>query len=145
MPAAINPNVSDGFGTFHALITTFTDPNTTLTSAQDPGGAATAYEASVAPGDSGGGVFVKVNGTWVLAGLIHATDEFPYASASVFYNPALDGSLTDTSSAFAARTYISDLSQYAAQIDAVTVPEPSTALLLIGPVMAVLLSRRRGA
>ncbi|HET6249811.1 MAG TPA: PEP-CTERM sorting domain-containing protein [Tepidisphaeraceae bacterium] len=139
--------VNDGTGTFPSLITTFTDPNTAVSShANDPGGAATTYEAAASPGDSGGGVFVKSGSSWLLAGLIHAIDPYPSSTndtASAFYNANAPFSDSLTSENYSARTYISDLSQYASQINADTVPEPSSVMLLALPAAFGLLSRRK--
>lgn len=143
--SVVGHTVDDGSGTFKSLWTTFTDPNTVVSNANDPGGAATPYEAAAAPGDSGGGVFVKTGSTWALAGLMHAIDPFPSPqndSASVFYNPALDGAVADDNNPFAARTFISDLSQYAGQINAVTVPEPGAGVMLAALAAASMLRRR---
>ena len=101
-------------------------------------------------GDSGGGVFVKNGSEWVLAGLLHAIDPYPTPQndiASAFYNPTMDGSLTSDTNPFAARTYISDLSQYAGQINAVTfvavAPEPGSLCAVSILVGAGLMRRRR--
>ncbi len=81
-----------------------------------------------APADSGAGYFIKVNGEWVLAGLAHALFGFNNQPA----NTALPGNAT----------FVSDLSVYADQINAI-IPEPATALLLAAGVPLIGRRRRR--
>jgi len=66
----------------------------------DVGG--TAFPAQAALGDSGGAAFVKVNGTWMLSGVLFAIDEFSGQPAGT----ALFGN----------HTYAADLSAYRSQI-----------------------------
>ncbi|MBN2024135.1 MAG: hypothetical protein JW809_15230 [Pirellulales bacterium] len=100
----------------------------------------TEYECQAVTGDSGGGMFYKRDGQWELAGILNAVAIFPDqpngASGAVFGN----------------RTYISDLSQYRAEIVSImaaaggdatlaAIPEPAVLTLLSGAAIAVLLAR----
>lgn len=63
-------------------------------------------------GDSGGGVFVKVGSTWVLAGTMNAIGGYTGQTASTSANGNV--------------TYIADMAVYASQINAIiAVPEPA--------------------
>ncbi len=83
---------------------------------------ATPYETGYAPGDSGGGTFIKDGSTWKLAGVnVYATSDQeggPYT-----------GSLA------------ASIPTYATEILA-AIPEPATLLLLIGGSLAMVLRRR---
>ena len=68
----------------------------------------TPFPAQAAVGDSGGAAFVKVSGTWMLAGVLIAVDE---------YNGQPAGT-----SLFGTHTYAADLSYYRGQIVPVVTP-----------------------
>jgi len=101
----------------------------------DVGG--TAFPGQAAEGDSGGAAFVKVNGTWMLSGVIFAIDEFSGQPAST----ALFGN----------HTYAVDLSVYRSQIVRLVTPSvvagcglgPELGLLM--PPLLWLRGRRRQA
>jgi len=82
-------------GTTHTFQTLFTNEGT-------------AFPAQAAVGDSGGAAFVKVSGTWMLAGVLIAVDE---------YNGQPAGT-----SLFGTHTYAADLSYYRGQIVPVVTP-----------------------
>lgn len=116
------------FGDIFAFATTFNEVG------------AAVFEAQAAGGDSGGGVFVRRNGQWELAGLIHAI------TGPEFNGQPIDASIFGEASIFGSQTLISDLSFYRDQIVAV-VPEPATLGVLIVAMMVVSPGRygRRGA
>ena len=110
-----------------------------------------AMSASLAPGDSGGGVFIQQNGVYALAGInfavdgpynVHAAND-PNYKASDAFNGAMygqsglffDGTNTPLG-ATPATSYASRLSTEIAWIDSITgvVPEPSAIALLVGGV-----------
>lgn len=66
----------------------------------------TLHEAQAAPGDSGGGVFVRNGPRWELAGIAHATRDYAGQPPDLVL--------------FGAETLVSDLSRYKGQIDALT-------------------------
>jgi len=68
----------------------------------------TPFPAQAAVGDSGGAAFVKVSGTWMLAGVLIAVDEY-------------EGQPGGTS-LFGTHTYAGDLSYYRSQIVPVVTP-----------------------
>ncbi len=87
------------------------------------------YSFSAAYLDSGGGVFVNQNNTWLLAGIMNAIGDEDINT--VISNGDI--------------TVMLDLSWYAPQINAImNVPEPSTAALFLGiaAINLVLLSKR---
>ena len=97
--------VDDGFGITDMFYTDF----------DDRGGS----EAQGATYDSGGGVFFNTGSEWELAGLILTTAGYTGqpANTSVYGN----------------RTYMADMQYYADQINTTSaIPEPTTAILLVG-------------
>ena len=124
-----------------------------------------ATTASLAPGDSGGGVFLQQGGVWSLAGInfavdgpynVHAVNDPNYKASDAFngaiYNQSglfYDGTNTPLGATFAS-SYASRLSTEVAWIESVTgltsVPEPTgLVLLLSGLGLAVpVWLRRRG-
>ncbi len=114
----------------------------------------TIYEAQATNGDSSGSVFVKRDGKWEVAGLMHSiggTLTAPPFDGDVFSgqpsSPAYSGIYSYTQpgdpNIYSNTTYISDLSRYTSQLVAlgVVVPEPSSLMLLA--VSTGLLLRRR--
>ncbi len=93
-------------------------------------------EAHGVRGDSGGAVFVKNEGTWELAGMMHA-------------NTSRNGQPGDTA-VFGNYTYAADVATYFSDIDLISggtftgnaIPEPSSALL-IGLGLLLALRRKR--
>jgi hypothetical protein len=114
-------NLSDGATSYFK--TKFDDANYTIPGFAD--------EAQATNGDSGGGVFQKVAGQWVLAGLIfEAEDVLPNEPGS--------------ESVFGDASRIVDLAKYRSQILALAVPEPaSIGLTLAGAAGLFLIARRR--
>ncbi|HEX2749758.1 MAG TPA: trypsin-like serine protease [Verrucomicrobiales bacterium] len=103
-------NINDGVGDVRSFVSLFDDdvgrPN----------------EAQGILGDSGGGVFHKVGAQWQLSGIMVAVGTG--GNPGFFDNPPAD------TAAFGQHvTIMADLSFYRNQILALTVPEPSTALL----------------
>ena len=113
-----------------------------------------ALTSSLAPGDSGGGVFIQQNGQWALAGVnyavdgpynIHAANDPNYKASDAFSGAIYDGTglyingdstpLSGPSSSYSSR--ISTESQWIDQAAGipVIVPEPSAWVLLIGGMM----------
>lgn len=103
------------------------------------------FEAQGVGYDSGGSVFIKQNGQWVLAGLMHNVTNFPGQPGQ------------NHSAVFGNQTWMSDLSRYAGQINGLVgasnnnggdtsnppgVPEPAT-LSLLGAGLALMLWGRR--
>ncbi len=103
--------IDDGFG----IITTF---KTNFTNSTD--------EAQAGGGDSGGGVFWKEGGNWVLGGIMLAT-------------AAYSGQPSSTS-VYGDETYSANVATYSSQIASV-IPEPTSAFLALAGVG--LLARRR--
>jgi len=109
----------------HSFATVFTDV----------GGSA--FPGQAAAGDSGGAAFVKVNGNWMLSGVMFASDEFNGQPAST--------------SLFGNHTYAADLSVYRSQIVHLVTPSvvagcglgPELGLLM--PPLLWLHGRRRRA
>lgn len=93
---------------------------------------ATAYEAQGSVGDSGGGLFIYRNGTWVLGGIAHFVDD-PDEGPT---NPSEHGDLTGYSDVFTYRTLINN-------ITGTLIPEPSSAMLLAGGALGLAVRRRR--
>ena len=86
-------------------------------------------------GDSGGAVFIKINGTWELAGIILAIGA-----------PDSYGDQPSGIAAYGGYTFFADLRGYASQIQEqmTTVPEPCTLVLLgIGAVSLLAYAWRR--
>jgi hypothetical protein len=108
------------------IITDFDPPGDTAGA-----GAVTPYEAQVAVGDSGGGMFSYRAGRWVLVGIGHFADD--------------EGGSAAESAEYGDRSGYSDIFTYRTGITTITgalIPEPSSALLL--PLAgAVLWLRRR--
>jgi hypothetical protein len=122
---------------------------------------ASANEATLSVGDSGGGIFIKQSGVWKLAGINYGTDgsfdtnnitgDSSQFSAALFdaggYYIGSDSEgwnqLPDTGSDNPSSGYGSRLSTSAAQINAITgVPEPSSALLLAIAMLGMIRRRR---
>jgi hypothetical protein len=121
-----------------------------------------ATTASLAPGDSGGGVFIQKNGVWSLAGINYAVDG-PYNVHAVTdpnykAGDAFNGAIYDQTGLFydgestplsgPASSYASRLSteaQWIASITGPVVPEPSSVVILLGGLALVwpVLGRRR--
>jgi secreted trypsin-like serine protease len=119
------------------LLADFDDPptgNGYTKSTRNPLGSATALdlEYSLAPGDSGGGLFITDGNATYLAGIHSFIDALP--------PPDGDGTLDATYSDLSGSTRLSGISND--WIDSV-VPEPSGLALLLGGVMVVSAPRRR--
>ena len=80
--------------------------------------------------DSGSAVFYKSGSQWELSGIILAVATY-------------SGQPADTA-VYGDATYFADLSQYAPQIDAVLVPEPSSLVLLAAGAAGLWIYRARG-
>ena len=92
----------------------------------------TAYEAQGSVGDSGGGLFIYRGGAWVLGGIAHFVDD-PDEDPT---NPSEYGDLTAYSDVFTNRTLINN-------ITGTLIPEPSSAMLLAGGALGLVIRRRR--
>jgi hypothetical protein len=90
----------------------------TTTMASTP--TATNQEAQVTPGDSGGGVFEQIGGSWFLVGLIDGLAATPPGSVSSDY-------LNNVW--FTEQSFMADLAPYSSIIAAAMVPEPSSLTL----------------
>ena len=120
-------------------------------------------EATFSGGDSGGGMFIKNNGVWQLAGVNYAVDgsfntnsppgDATSFSAALFDKGGLwEGSdaqgwtfVPDTSADNPSQLYASRISDSALAIDAITgVPEPGPALLLSCGLLLLARRRRNG-
>lgn len=99
---------------------------------------ATAYEAQASLGDSGGGLFIYRGGQWVLGGIAHFVDDGPtfLESESGPVDPAEHGDFTGYTDVFAYRNAING-------ITGTLIPEPSSAMLLIGGALGLAIRRRR--
>jgi len=133
-------NVIDGFGPdFEDLfpssfVADFDRPDGS-TNAVGSTTAATRLEGNVAPGDSGGGVFVEIDGEYRLIGINSYTatlDSFPAGSNSRY------GALSGATNLQGFHAWI------AAETGILPVPEPTT-LLLLAPGLALAMRRRRPA
>lgn len=118
-----------------------------------------ANEATLAGGDSGGGVFLRDGSTWKLAGINYAVEAtFRTSADGATFNAAIfdaGGLFADTGSGFAAvpdgvanleaSFYATRISSYAAWIGSVTaVPEPAvTGLLAAFALLGFAVARRR--
>ena len=97
------PTSSMRWGTNEAAAGAIFANNNTLAFSTTFDRVAGGYEAQAAPGDSGGGVFQKVDGQWQLAGIM--------VSQQLLSNQPSDTSV------FGDQTYSADLAVYRAQID----------------------------
>jgi secreted trypsin-like serine protease len=128
-------NVIDVFGpsyglTSTAFISDFDHPDgSTLTLGSDP--SATSLEGNVTSGDSGGGVFLTVDGVTHLAGIISFTGGFVSNSNSKY------GSISGANDLQQFHQWITD------NTGIVAVPEPSLLLLSILSGMAMMCRRQR--
>jgi hypothetical protein len=110
-------SVDSGFGAVSSFATQFVDAGVNSTYAQ------------AVPGDSGGAVFYKNGSLWELAGIMHATSNYP-------------GQNKWATVAYGQDTYIADLSVYRDQIVAITaVPEPGTVGLAVAAAATGILGR----
>jgi len=91
--ASVDETLYQGSWTTHSFALIFDPPSAAST---------TEYEAQAAVGDSGGGVFVKRDGRWLLAGMMTSVTGYTRA-------PALTSMYGDS-------TYAADLSMYRAEI-----------------------------
>src|SRR5581483_7011947 len=91
--------VNIGYGNLTAFSTDFTAPGTVGLTAQ------TSDEAQVAPGDSGGGAFVKAGVSWQLAGVLDA-------QGTQVNQPG-------GTSVYGDKTYVADVATYRLQIQSV--------------------------
>ncbi|GAA5484487.1 hypothetical protein [Haloferula sargassicola] len=104
----------------------------------DPG--ATAYDGQASLGDSGGGLFILRGGVWELAGIAHFVDDGPdflesVATGDNTLNPSQTGDYSAYSDVFAKSGDI-------ITVTGVLVPEPASALLVVGA-LPLLLRRKR--
>ncbi|MGL4400905.1 MAG: PEP-CTERM sorting domain-containing protein [Luteolibacter sp.] len=100
----------------------------------------TAYEGQGAVGDSGGGIFIRRGGQWVLSGIAHFVDAGPV------FDPTVGGQTVDPAE-YGDYTGYTDIRSYLAAIQLETgtlIPEPSSGLLAMAAASLVLLRRRRG-
>ena len=114
-------NVNTGFG---AVVCVKTDFDSISGQAQGAGG------------DSGGGVFYKNGSTWELVGIMDTVDAFDGqpGNTAVFGSGLASGN----------NTFSADIATYRSQILAV-VPEPTTALLVVGGAAIFGLRRNRNS
>jgi MprA protease rhombosortase-interaction domain-containing protein len=119
---SVSLNINDGIGDNRAFISIFHDDL-----------AGRPNEAQAIVGDSGGGVFHKNGAQWELSGIMLAVGTA--GNPAFFDNPP-----PDTAAFGQHLTVMADISFYRGQILALTVPEPSAALLLAG---AAAFTRRR--
>lgn len=89
-------NINIGYGNLTAFSMDFTSPGTLGPTGQ------TSDEGQVAPGDSGGGLFVKNGSVWQLAGILDAEE-------TQFNQPP-------STSAYGDRTYAADIATYRKEI-----------------------------
>ena len=99
-------------------------------------------EATLSGGDSGGASFIKVGGTWYLAGINYGVEStFSYTSGGATFSAAIfdkgglyeNGSFIPNTGADQSTTfYMSRVSASSAAIDSITgVPEPASAVLIV--------------
>jgi secreted trypsin-like serine protease len=128
-------NIIDVFGptyglTSTAFISDFDNPDgSTMTFGSDP--SATPFEGNVASGDSGGGVFIDIDGVAHLAGITSFTGEFVSGNNSKY------GSISGANDLQQFHQWITDTTGI------VPVPEPSLMLLNMLGGMAWMLRRER--
>jgi hypothetical protein len=128
---AENPRI-ERWGLNHTRPTYYTDGSLSYltTEFNSTGGA---DEAAVTLGDSGGGLFINVSGTWKLAGITSATDTL---NQSLYDNDTMTGGDQPD------WNYFVPVRLYESQIQSQTsIPEPSTLLLIVSGV-AMLAYRR---
>jgi len=89
------------------------------------------YEAQAVPGDSGGAVFLKRNGQWQLVGVMFAVGVYP---GQDYYSEVV----------FGQSTYITDISYYRPQLDAILSAPQIPALPWTAAVLAALLLAATG-
>jgi hypothetical protein len=159
-------NVIDAYGSSvgmssHYMLSDFDDPNNKDRMNAFGGSSPLALEYSIAPGDSGGGTFINVGGTSLLAGV--------HSFISAFYRPKGDGRVNASYSDFFGSTRVSlfnswidsyilggSLSELAFSTSSASggkklrstgsaaVPEPTAACLAAIGLLCLALSKRRG-
>ena len=118
-------------------------------------------EATLAGGDSGGGVFIQQNSTWRLAGINYAVDgPFNTTNTGGGFNAALfdEGGLyytndvtktwdyiTPEATNIPASFYATSISARQSWINSIIIPEPATPLLVIFGAAGLFLTVRRRA
>ena len=114
-------------------------------------------EATLAVGDSGGGVFIQQNSVWSLAGINYAVDgPFNTTNSGSGFNAAIldagglyykDGSswayITNQSYDIPAAFYATSISSRQDWIESIIVPEPAVSLLAVLGAGGLILKRRR--
>lgn len=115
-------------------------------------------EATIATGDSGGGLFIKQGSAWVLAGVNYSADgPFNTTNSGAGFNAAIfdagglytqNGTnwdyVTPQTNYIPSSLYAIDISARQGWIDSIVLPEPSTtALTGIGFVVFLIAARRR--
>lgn len=106
--------------------------NQILTRFRDPAQGAANLEAGVGPGDSGGGVLIEVDGQWTIAGVLQWAWSYEGDELGMY----------NTGGAYVRSAEVNDWILSHAT-DAIVIPEPGSAGLLIMAVTAIMMMRKR--
>ena len=159
-------NVIDAYGSsvgmsYQYMLSDFDDPNNADRMNAFGSASPRSLEYSIAPGDSGGGTFINVGGTPLLAGV--------HSFISAFYRPTGDGRVNASYSDFFGSTRVSlfnnwinsyvlvgpsSATSFATSFESgskkvrrtgtAAVPEPTSAFLAVLGLLSLVLNRRRG-